>query len=111
MLEKYREAGEIAPLGSPLYKIANLKKMWLKIYLAETDMGMIALGQKVKVKMDALKEAIPGTISWVSKEAEFTPKNIQTKKTRAELVYAVKVLLDESRPELKIGMPAEVYLD
>ena len=111
VLEKYREAGEIAPLGSPLYKIANLKKMWLKIYLAETDMGMIALGRKVRVRMDALKDSLPGTISWVSKEAEFTPKNIQTKKTRAELVYAVKVLLDESHPELKIGMPAEVYLD
>ena len=110
VLEKYREPGEIAPLGSPLYKIANLKKMWLKIYLAESDMGMISLGQKVKVRMDALKDPLPGTISWVSKEAEFTPKNIQTKKTRAELVYAVKVLLDESRPELKIGMPAEVYL-
>ncbi len=110
VLEKYREPGEIAPLGSPLYKIANLKKMWLKIYLAETDMGMISLGQKVKVKMDALKDPLPGTVSWVSKEAEFTPKNIQTKKTRAELVYAVKILLDESRPELKIGMPAEVYL-
>ncbi len=111
ILEKYHESGEIISMGNPLYKIANLNKMWLKIYMAEEDLGLIKLGQQVNVKVDALKDSLKGNISWVSSEAEFTPKNIQTRKSRTELVYAVKITIEESIQQLKIGMPAEVYFE
>jgi HlyD family secretion protein len=96
--------------GQKIYKIADLKHFWLNIYLAEADLGAFALGQAVTVRVDAVKTPLAGRITWTSPEAEFTPKNVQTRKARSELVYAVKVTLEESRPELKIGMPAEVYL-
>jgi len=76
--------------------------------MAETDLGVMATGQPVQVRVDAVDAPLPGRIVWTSPEAEFTPKNVQTRKARSELVYAVKVNLEESRPELKIGMPAEV---
>ncbi|MBN2144000.1 MAG: HlyD family efflux transporter periplasmic adaptor subunit, partial [Candidatus Aureabacteria bacterium] len=109
VLEKYAEPGEVVPLGGPIYKVADLSRFWLKIYMAEPDLGKMVLGMHVKVRMDAVKEPIMGKITWVASESEFTPKNVQTRTSRSELVYAVKVTLEKSLPELKIGMPAEVY--
>jgi HlyD family secretion protein len=110
VVEKYVEPGEIAIPGGALYKLADLVNLWIKIYVAETDIDKFKLGQDVIVRVDAGKEPFPGKVSWVSPEAEFTPKNVQTKKARAELVYAVKVILKNKDDILKIGMPAEVYL-
>jgi HlyD family secretion protein len=110
VVEKYVEPGEIAIQGGALYKLADLVNLWIKIYVAETDMDKFNLGQDVLVRVDASPEPFAGKVSWVSPEAEFTPKNVQTKKARAELVYAVKVLLKNKNDVLKIGMPAEVYL-
>lgn len=110
IVEKYVEPGEIAVQGGSLYKISDLMNLWIKIYVAETDVDQFNLGQEVFVRVDATPEPFPGKVSWVSPEAEFTPKNVQTKKARAELVYAVKVTLKNKNDVLKIGMPAEVFL-
>jgi HlyD family secretion protein len=109
VVEKYVEPGEVAVQGGALYKIADLANFWIKIYLAETDMGRVPIGQKVEVRVDAYPEPLMGIVTWTSPEAEFTPKNVQTRQARAELVYAVKVTIVGSPRELKIGMPAEVY--
>lgn len=110
VVEKYMEPGEIAVQGGGLYKIADTANFWIKIYVAETDLDRFNLGQHVWVRVDACPEAFPGKVAWVSPESEFTPKNVQTRKARAELVYAVKVTLKNKGDILKIGMPAEVYL-
>ncbi len=109
VVEKYVEPGEVAIQGGALYKIADLANFWIKIYLAETDLGRANLGQTVEIRVDAAPDPLKGKISWVSPEAEFTPKNVQTRQARAELVYAVKVTITASPEVLKIGMPAEVY--
>jgi HlyD family secretion protein len=110
VIEKYAEKGEVVNTGGSIYKIADQKQYWLKVYIAETDLGIVKLGDEVKVIVDAYKCPIKGKVSWTSSEAEFTPKNAQTRKSRAELVYAVKITIDNPPAELKIGMPAEVYL-
>jgi HlyD family secretion protein len=110
IIEKYAEQGEVINAGGSIYKIAEQKQFWLKIYLAEEDLGIVKLGDEVKVIVDAYKDPVKGKVSWVSSRAEFTPKNAQTKKARAELVYAIKIIMDNPPAELKIGMPAEVYL-
>lgn len=109
VVEKYMEEGEVAVQGSPLFKIADLSTFWIKIHVAGPDMGRFALGQHVSVKVDAHETALAGTVTWTSPEAAFTPKNVQTREARAELVYPVKVTLKDAPVHLKIGMPAEVY--
>jgi HlyD family secretion protein len=108
--EKYVEQGEVVSPGGAIYKVADPTKYWLKIYVTERDLGAFKIGSAVTVHIDALKTPLAAVVSWVSPEAEFTPKNVETKDARAELVYAVKVTLREAPPILKIGMPAEVYL-
>ena len=111
VLVKYAEPNEIASFAKPLYKIANLSTMRLRVYISETQLASIKISQEVTVKIDdneAMKN-YKGIITWVSSEAEFTPKIIQTKEERVALVYAAKidVVNDGS---LKIGMPAEMWL-
>ncbi|MDY6832325.1 MAG: efflux RND transporter periplasmic adaptor subunit [Thermodesulfobacteriota bacterium] len=109
VVEKYMEAGETAMPGSRIYKLADLGRFWVHIYVAAEDLGNITIGQKAEVRADAVDTPFTGTIAWTSPEAEFTPKNVQTRKSRSELVYAVKVILDAGADVLKIGMPVEVY--
>ena len=109
IVEKYMEEGEVAVQGSALYKIADMEVFWIKIYVAEKDMGRFGIGENVSVQVDSLAEPLKGVVTWASPEAEFTPKNVQTREARAELVYAVKITLKEHSSVLKIGMPAEVY--
>jgi HlyD family secretion protein len=108
--EKYVEQGEVVSPAGPVYKIADPTKYWLKVYVAERDLGTFKIGSPVSVRVDAYQTPLAAVVSWVSPEAEFTPKNVETKDARAELVYAVKVTLGEAPSVLKIGMPAEVYL-
>lgn len=108
--EKYVERGEIVPAGGAVVKIADVGGYWIKVYVSERDLGAFKIGEAARVEVDALKAPVEATITWVSAEAEFTPKNVETRDARAELVYAVKVTLTNPPPELKIGMPAEVYL-
>ena len=110
ILTKYAEAGEITSAGKALYKIADLSTMTLRAYITGTQLSQVKLGQAVKVKVDDGKDAyreLPGTITWISDKAEFTPKTIQTKEERANLVYAVKIKV-RNDGYLKIGMYGEV---
>lgn len=110
VLTRYAEAGEVTAFGRPLYKMADLQKMFLRAYVAGDQLGNIRLGQELKVAIDApdggMRE-FPGKITWISSKAEFTPKIIQTKDERVNLVYAVKIEVVNDG-SLKIGMPGEV---
>jgi HlyD family secretion protein len=108
--EKYVEAGELAAAGSAIFKIADTKRFWIKVYVSEGDLGLFAVGAAAEVRVDAHAEPLAGRVAWVSPGAEFTPKNVETKDARAELVYAVKVMIDSPPAVLKIGMPAEVHI-
>ena len=109
MLTKYREAGEIAAPGQPLYKMANMDRLILRAYVSGDQLSGIETGQEVMVRYDIPGglEGIGGTITWISPQAEFTPRVIQTKEERVNLVYAIKVLVSNDG-SLKIGMPGEV---
>jgi len=106
---KYVEEGEIVGAGMPICKVDCTDEFWLRIFVSETMLGSIAIGDTVDVRVDGVERSFRGVVSWVSPEAEFTPKNVQTKDSRAELVYAVKIRLVEGSRFFKIGMPAEVY--
>jgi HlyD family secretion protein len=110
VLEKYVEPGELVGLGSSIVSLADLKELWIRVYLPETELGRVSLRAKVRVKPDAYPDGtFEGSITWISPKAEFTPKNVQTKDARAALVYAVKVTVPNAEGKLLIGMPAEVY--
>ena len=111
VLTKYAEAGEITAFGKPLYKIANISEMSLRVFVSEKQLPQIKIGQEVSLKIDGLNEmkSYKGTISWIASQAEFTPKIIQTKEERVNLVYAVKVKV-KNDGSLKIGMPAEMWI-
>ena len=110
VLTKYLNEGEFATVGKPIFKMANLDLMTLKTFVTGDQLGQIKIGQQVKVFLDAgdgnTKE-IPGNIYWISSKAEFTPKTIQTKNERANLVYAVKIHV-KNDGYLKIGMYGDV---
>ncbi len=112
VLVKYAESGEISSFGKPLYKIADLANMQLRVYISEPQLANIKLGQNVTIKIDDQKKmrSFNGKVSWISSEAEFTPKIIQTKEERVALVYAVKIDV-KNDGSLKIGMPAELWLN
>jgi membrane fusion protein YbhG len=112
VLTKYAEPNEITAFGKPLYKIADLTTMQLRVYISETQLANIKIGQEVTVKIDNadFMKSYNGKISWIASEAEFTPKIIQTKEERVALVYAVKVDV-QNDGSLKIGMPAELWLN
>jgi HlyD family secretion protein len=110
ILTKYAEAGELTSTGKALYKIADLGEMKLRAYVTGDQLSQIKLGQQVNVLVDEGKDKykeLVGTISWISDKAEFTPKTIQTKEERANLVYAVKINV-KNDGYLKIGMYGEV---
>lgn len=112
VLATYAETGEVTGFGKPLYKIADLDALTLRVYISETQLSDIELGQEVRVKIDSKKEemkSFPGKITWISSSAEFTPKTIQTREERANLVYAVDIEV-KNDGSLKIGMPAEMWL-
>ena len=111
VLTKYTEPGEITTYGKPLYKIADLSEMSLRVFVSGTQLTQLKIGQEVSVKIDGAAEmnSYKGTISWIASQAEFTPKIIQTKEERVNLVYALKVKV-KNDGSLKIGMPAEMWI-
>lgn len=112
VLVKYAEEGEIAAMGKPLFKVANLDDIYLRAYFTSDQLADIELGDEVTVTADYGDDErfdYKGRISWISSESEFTPKTIQTKESRANLVYAVKIAV-ENDGRLKIGMAGEVVL-
>ena len=111
VLTKYAEPGEVTTYGKPLYKIADISEMTLRVFVSETQLPQLKIGQEVSVKIDSIEEmkSYKGTISWIASQAEFTPKIIQTKEERVNLVYAIKVKV-KNDGSLKIGMPAEMWI-
>ena len=112
VLVKYAEAGELATVGKPLMKIADLDNIYLRAYFTSDQLAKVNLGDEVKVIADFGGDErydYTGRIAWISSESEFTPKTIQTKDSRANLVYAVKIAV-ENDGRLKIGLAGEVVL-
>ena len=112
VLVKYAEAGELATVGKPLMKIADLDNIYLRAYFTSDQLAKVNLGDEVKVVADFGGEErydYTGRVAWISSESEFTPKTIQTKDSRANLVYAVKIAV-ENDGRLKIGLAGEVIL-
>jgi len=110
VLAKYAEQYEMAVIGKPLYKIANLDNLNLRAYITGTQLPQIKIGQQVKVRIDQGEKKYKeyqGTIAWISDKSEFSPKTVQTKDERANLVYAIKVNV-KNDGYLKIGMYGEV---
>ncbi len=111
VLVKNAEAGEFIVPGGAVATLGDVEKPWLKAYINEADLGRVKLGQKVSVTTDSYPGKVyPGKIVFISSEAEFTPKNVQTAKERVKLVYRIKVNLENPHGELKPGMPADARI-
>jgi HlyD family secretion protein len=113
VLVKSAEVGEVVAAGTTIATLADVEHPWLRAYINEKDLGRIKLGMKVKLSTDSFQNKIYiGTITFISSDAEFTPKQIQTKEERVKLVYRVKIEVDNTAGELKNNMPidAEIVL-
>ena len=111
VLAIYARAGEIVQPGQPLYKIADLDTLELRAYVSGPQLTSLRLGQPVQVSVDQGSDGLltlPGTVTWISSSAEFTPTPVQTREERADLVYAVKIRVPNRGGMLKIGMPGDV---
>jgi HlyD family secretion protein len=111
VLVRQAELGEVVSPGAPIVTLADLDHLWLRVYVPETDLGKVHWGQAVEVRTDTYPDRVyHGRISFISSEAEFTPKTVQTEKERVTLVYRVKVDVENPNRELKPGMPADAYI-
>jgi len=111
VLERHAEPGEFVGAGAPILTVADTSRVWLRAYVNHTDLGRIKLGQAVAVRSDSFPDkTYPGRITFISSEAEFTPKTVQTTKERVTLVYRIKVDLDNASGELKPGMAADATI-
>lgn len=105
------DVGELAITGSTLVELVDLTDVWVEIYVNETDLPLVDIGDSAEVYLDVAPEKpFHGEVSFIAQEAEFTPKNIQTKKERTKLVFAVRVRVDNESRQFKPGLPADVYL-
>ncbi|MGC8747861.1 MAG: HlyD family secretion protein [Candidatus Kapaibacteriota bacterium] len=111
VLQKFVEVGEVVATGFPLFKIAKLDTMEMIVYVPETYLGKLKIGQLVEVNSDSYPNKVyKGKIVYISEEAEFTPKNLQTKDERVTMVFAVKIKIPNQNYELKSGMPADARI-
>ncbi|MGE5400241.1 MAG: HlyD family secretion protein [Ignavibacteriales bacterium] len=111
VVKKFVEAGETVAPSSSLFRISDLSTVNLIIYVSEEELGKVKLGQKAAISIDAFKnKTYEGKVIYISPEAEFTPKNIQTKDERTKLVFAVKIAIPNPSFELKPGMPADAVI-
>ena len=110
MTDKFIDPGELAGVGTPFVKISRLDTVWVKVYLPPADLTGIKLNDRAEIDPEDGGDAVPGYITWISSEAEFTPKNVQTREARADLVYAVKITIPNPDERLKIGMPVSVTI-
>ncbi|ACB74204.1 HlyD family efflux transporter periplasmic adaptor subunit [Opitutus terrae] len=105
------EPGEFVAAGTPVVTVADLAHVWVRAYVNQTDLGHVKLGQKVAVRTDTFPDkTYEGTVGFISSEAEFTPKTVQTPKERVKLVFRIKVDVANPNDELKSGMPADVTI-
>jgi HlyD family secretion protein len=108
---KNLEVGETAFPGVALLTLADLRLVWIKIYVAEPVMGLVNLGDEARVSVDSYPgRTFTGTVTFISQEPEFTPKNVQTQEERTKLVFAVKIELENEDFALKPGMPADAEI-
>jgi HlyD family secretion protein len=110
VLSRFSQQGEVVPMGKPIYKLANIDYLYLKVFVSGNQLHQFAMGDEVKVYIDGDDDTMietSGVVSWVSSNAEFTPKIIQTREERVKMVYAVKIKV-KNNGQLKIGMPGEV---
>ena len=106
------EAGEVVAAGKPLVLLGDLDHPWIKVYVPETQLGKVKLGAPARVLVDSFpNQPFRGTVTWISDQAEFTPKNVQTAEERVNLVYAVKITIQKAERKLKAGMPADAELN
>ena len=111
VLTKLAETHEVVGMGSPIYRLGQLDKMTLRFYISAEQLDDVSLGQSISVFVDKGSEEMyemEGKISWIASEAEFTPKTIQTREERVNLVYAIKAEVLNPEGVIKIGMPGEV---
>lgn len=108
---KYAEVGETVGAGRPVVTVTDISRPWLRVYIPENEIGKVRLGAVAKVKVDTFPDReFDGRVSYVSSQAEFTPKNVQTQEERVKLVFAVNVTVDNRDGTLKPGMPGDVYI-
>jgi HlyD family secretion protein len=111
VLVKAADVGEILAPGTSVVTVGDIEHPWLRAYIREQDLGRVKIGDKVKVTTDSYRDKVyDGHISYISSEAEFTPKQIQTSEERVKLVYRVKIDVDNPRHELKSNMPADAEI-
>ncbi|MFO7609974.1 MAG: efflux RND transporter periplasmic adaptor subunit [Candidatus Krumholzibacteriia bacterium] len=111
VLLRTAEPGEMAAPGQPALRLADLRHLELRFYLEAPDLGLVALGRELPLQVDAFPgRSFTGTVTWISREAEFTPKNAQTRDARAQLVYAVKLRVANPDGDLAVGMAADVVV-
>lgn len=111
VLVKSSEVGEVVQPGVTVLTVIDLEDAWVTGYINETDLGKVKLNQNVSIKIDTYPDKIyKGRVSFISQEAEFTPKHIQTKEERTKLVYRLKISVDNTDFELKPGMPVDAYI-
>jgi HlyD family secretion protein len=111
VLVKSAEPGEVLAAGTTIVTIGDVQRPWLRAYINETDLGRVKLGQKVKLTTDSYKDkSYEGTVTFISSEAEFTPKQIQTKEERVKMVYRIKIEVDNPQQELKNNMPVDAEI-
>lgn len=111
ILRKNMEIGETAGASMPVYTIGDLESPWIKVYVKEDKLGLVRLGQKAEVMTDSNPDKkYEGIVTYISSEAEFTPKNVQTQEERVKLVFGAKISVKNVNNELKPGMPADVRI-
>lgn len=111
VLRKNVEPGETVAQGTPIVTIGDLENPWIKVYVKEDKLALVKLGQKAKITVDTYKDkSYEGVVTYISSEAEFTPKTVQTTEERVKLVFGVKVKVKNEKGELKPSMPADVRI-
>jgi HlyD family secretion protein len=111
VLRKNVEEGETVTAGTSIVTIGDLENPWIKVYVKEDKLGLVKLGQTAQITTDSYPRMIyEGAVTYISSEAEFTPKNVQTREERVKLVFGVKVSMKNVNSELKPGMPADVKI-
>jgi HlyD family secretion protein len=111
VLVKSADVGEVLAAGATVVTIGDVDHPWLRAYINETDLGRVKLGSKARITTDSYPGKIyDGRVSFISSEAEFTPKQIQTQEERVKLVYRIKIEVDNPKHELKSNMPADAEI-
>lgn len=110
VLIRVQDEGAIVNTGTPIYTLSLNDEMWAKVYIDETDLGKVKIGSQVRIYTDSTTKVYNGHVGFISPVAEFTPKNIETTTLRTDLVYKVKVVIDDADDYLKQGMPITVKI-